>query len=101
MRRVLATVLFTDIVGSTDRAAELGDRGWRELLERHHAIARRRLAEFRGDELDTAGDGFLAAFDGPGRVRECTLRNDRYGRHIGGTQSDAGGTISLGIATSR
>ncbi len=71
--RVLATVLFTDIVGSTDRAAQLGDRAWRELLERHHAIVRRRLAEFRGDELDTAGDGFLAAFDGPGRAIECAL----------------------------
>lgn len=71
--RVLATVLFTDIVGSTDWASKLGDRGWRELLERHHAIVRRRLAEFRGDELDTAGDGFLAAFDGPGRAIECAL----------------------------
>jgi class 3 adenylate cyclase len=71
--RVLATVLFTDIVGSTDRAAQLGDRGWRDVLERHHAIVRRRLAEFRGDELDTAGDGFLAAFDGPGRAIECAL----------------------------
>jgi class 3 adenylate cyclase len=72
-QRVLATVLFTDIVGSTDRAAQLGDRGWRELLEQHHAVVRRRLAEFRGDELDTAGDGFLAAFDGPGRAIECAL----------------------------
>ena len=70
---VLATVLFTDIVSSTDRAAELGDRAWRELLERHHAIMRRCLAEFRGDELDTAGDGFLAAFDGPGRAIQCAL----------------------------
>src|SRR6266516_4717333 len=70
---VLATVLFTDIVSSTDRAAELGDRAWRELLERHHALMRRRLAEFRGDELDTAGDGFLAAFDGPGRAIQCAL----------------------------
>ncbi len=56
-----------------DRAAELGDRAWRELLERHHALMRRRLAEFRGDELDTAGDGFLAAFDGPGRAIQCAL----------------------------
>jgi class 3 adenylate cyclase/pimeloyl-ACP methyl ester carboxylesterase len=71
--RVLATVLFTDIVGSTDRAAQLGDSGWRKVLERHHAIVRRRIAEFRGDELDTAGDGFLAAFDGPGRAIECAL----------------------------
>jgi len=71
--RVLATVLFTDIVGSTDRAAALGDRAWRELLARHHAVVRRRLAEFRGEELDTAGDGFLATFDGPGRAVECAL----------------------------
>jgi class 3 adenylate cyclase len=69
--RVLTTVLFTDIVGSTDRAAQLGDRAWRDLLERHHAVVRHRLAEFRGDELDTAGDGFFAAFDGPGRAIEC------------------------------
>ena len=73
VERVLATVLFTDIVGSTDRAAALGDRAWRELLARHHAVVRRRLAEFRGEELDTAGDGFLAAFDGPGRAVECAL----------------------------
>ena len=69
--RVLTTVFFTDIVGSTDRAAQLGDRAWRDLLERHHAVVRHRLAEFRGDELDTAGDGFFAAFDGPGRAIEC------------------------------
>src|SRR4029077_10278693 len=68
---VLATVLFTDIVSSTDRAAALGDRAWRELLARHHAIVRRRLGEFRGEELDTAGDGFLATFDGPGRAVTC------------------------------
>ncbi|HET9324188.1 MAG TPA: adenylate/guanylate cyclase domain-containing protein [Gaiellaceae bacterium] len=69
--RVLATVLFTDIVDSTARAAELGDRAWRELLARHHALVRRRLAEFRGEEVDTAGDGFFAIFDGPGRAIEC------------------------------
>jgi class 3 adenylate cyclase len=69
--RVLTTVLFTDIVSSTERAAELGDRAWGDLLERHHALVRHRLAEFRGDELDTAGDGFFAAFDGPGRAIEC------------------------------
>jgi class 3 adenylate cyclase len=69
--RVLATVLFTDIVSSTDRAAALGDRAWRELLARHHAIVRRHLGEFRGEELDTAGDGFLATFDGPGRAVTC------------------------------
>ena len=69
--RVLATVLFTDIVRSTDRAIELGDRAWRELLERHHALVRRELVRFRGREIDTAGDGFFAAFDGPARAIRC------------------------------
>ncbi len=68
---VLATMLFTDIVGSTDRAAELGDRAWRELLERHHALVRRELRRFRGEERDTAGDGFFATFDGPARAIRC------------------------------
>ena len=66
--RVLATILFTDIVGSTELAARLGDSGWRELLQRHHAIVRRELARFQGRELDTAGDGFFATFDGPARA---------------------------------
>ena len=69
--RILATVLFTDIVGSTRRAAELGDRSWRDLLARHHAAVRRELASFEGREIDTAGDGFLALFDGPGRAIHC------------------------------
>ena len=68
---VLTTVLFTDIVGSTERAAELGDRAWRDLLARHHASVRRELARFRGQELDTAGDGFFATFDGPARAIRC------------------------------
>ena len=69
--RVLATVLFTDIVGSTKRASELGDTAWRSLLERHHALVRSRLDQFYGEEVDTAGDGFFAAFDGPRRAIEC------------------------------
>ncbi|MHB8641387.1 MAG: adenylate/guanylate cyclase domain-containing protein [Gaiellaceae bacterium] len=69
--RVLATVLFTDIVGSTAKAVELGDRGWRQLLEQHHMAIRRELARFRGVELDTAGDGFFARFDGPARAIRC------------------------------
>jgi class 3 adenylate cyclase len=69
--RVLATVLFTDIVGSTERMAELGDRGWRELLEQHHAVVRSRLTRERGSEVDTAGDGFFASFDGPARAVRC------------------------------
>ncbi len=72
--RVLTTVLLTDIVGSTERAIELGDRAWRELLQRHHALVRQALAAFRGREIDTAGDGFLAAFDGPARAVRCAAR---------------------------
>jgi class 3 adenylate cyclase len=69
--KVLATVLFTDLVGSTERAAELGDRAWRELLERHNAEVRRELERYRGIEIDTAGDGFFASFDGPARAIAC------------------------------
>jgi pimeloyl-ACP methyl ester carboxylesterase len=69
--RVLATVLFTDIVGSTAKLAELGDRRWRELLQQHHAFVRRHLLRFSGREIDTAGDGFFAAFDGPARAIRC------------------------------
>jgi class 3 adenylate cyclase len=66
--RILATVLFTDIVDSTARAAELGDRAWRELLQKHHEAVRSQLGRFRGKEMDTAGDGFFATFDGPARA---------------------------------
>jgi len=69
--RVLATVFFTDIVGSTEKVVELGDRRWRELLEGHQAIVRGELARFRGREMDTAGDGFFATFDGPARAIRC------------------------------
>jgi class 3 adenylate cyclase len=69
--RMLATVLFTDLVGSTERAAQLGDRRWRDLLEQHHAVVRRELQRFDGREVDTAGDGFFATFDGPARAIRC------------------------------
>jgi class 3 adenylate cyclase len=69
--RVLATVLFTDIVGSTERAATVGDRAWRDQLLRHHEVVRRHLTRFRGTEFDTAGDGFFASFDGPARAIRC------------------------------
>jgi pimeloyl-ACP methyl ester carboxylesterase len=82
--RVLATVLFTDIVGSTEKASEIGDRRWRELLERHHGLVRRELARYHGRELDTAGDGFFATFDGPARA-------------IRAAQAIAGGVRQLGI----
>ena len=69
--RILATVLFSDIVDSSARAASLGDRAWHELLERHHDLVRRQLVRFRGREVDTAGDGFFASFDGPARAIRC------------------------------
>jgi len=91
--RVLATILFTDIVGSTEHAARLGDSEWKKLLQRHHALVRQRLAQFRGEELNTMGDGFLASFDGPGRAirSACAIRDDvrslgleiRAGMHTG------------------
>jgi len=71
--KVLATILFSDIVGSTARAAELGDTRWRELLAAHHGRVRAQLARYRGVELDTAGDGFFARFDGPARAIRCAL----------------------------
>lgn len=69
--RVLATVLFTDIVSATERAVELGDRHWRILLEHHHSLVRREIQRFRGQEVDTAGDSFFATFDGPARAIRC------------------------------
>jgi class 3 adenylate cyclase len=71
--RVLATVLFTDIVDSTRRAAEMGDRDWHALLDAHDAIVRAQLARFRGREVNTSGDGFLAMFDGPQRAIRCAM----------------------------
>ena len=104
--RVLATILFTDIVGSTEKLAELGDRRWRELLQQHHAVVRRQLIRFRGRELDTAGDGFFASFDGPARAIRCALAisdgvgdlglNVRAGLHTGECEM-AGGKVG-GIA---
>jgi pimeloyl-ACP methyl ester carboxylesterase len=81
--RVLATVLFTDIVGSTAKLAELGDRGWKELLTAHHTIIRRQLVRFRGREIDTAGDGFFASFDGPARAVRCELEISRAVAELG------------------
>jgi class 3 adenylate cyclase len=90
--RVLATVLFTDIVGSTAKAAELGDRGWRELLARHHDRIRRELSRFRGREVDTAGDGFFATFDGPARAIRCACAAAQ-------SVSDLGIEIRAGVHT--
>jgi class 3 adenylate cyclase len=81
--RVLATILFTDIVGSTARAAELGDARWRDVLQDHHAVVRRQLARFRGEEIDTAGDGFFASFDGPARAIRCACAISQSVRDLG------------------
>jgi pimeloyl-ACP methyl ester carboxylesterase len=104
--RILATVLFTDIVGSTQRAADLGDSGWRELLDRHHAAVRRELERWNGREVDTAGDGFFATFEGPARAirAACSIRDAlaglglqiRTGLHTGECEL-AGGKVA-GIA---
>jgi class 3 adenylate cyclase/pimeloyl-ACP methyl ester carboxylesterase len=90
--RVLATVLFTDIVGSTARASELGDTQWRSLVERHHRAVRDGLADFRGTEVDTAGDGFFAVFDGPARAVQCALS-------IASAVRDLGIEIRAGVHT--
>jgi pimeloyl-ACP methyl ester carboxylesterase len=81
--RVLATVLFTDIVGSTEQAAALGDRRWHEVLDGYYALARRELARFRGREIDTAGDGLFAAFDGPARAIRCAMAIATGARPLG------------------
>ena len=93
--KVLATVLFSDIVGSTARAAELGDARWRELLAAHHGRVRAQLARFRGVELDTAGDGFFARFDGPARGIRCAHGDQGRGaRHRpGGPPGPARGRV--------
>ena len=105
---VLATVMFTDIVGSTERVAEIGDRAWRDLLAEHHAIVRRELSRFRGQERDTAGDGFFATFDGPARairaaeaivagVRTIGLEA-RIGIHVGECEIHDGKVAGLAVA---
>jgi pimeloyl-ACP methyl ester carboxylesterase len=107
--RFLATVLFTDIVEGTRRAAELGDRAWGELLERHHGLVREQLDRWRGTEVDTAGDGFFATFDGPGRAIRCALAvrdsvrglglEIRAGLHAGECEVIAGKTGGIAVIT--
>jgi class 3 adenylate cyclase len=75
--------MFTDIVGATERAVALGDRRWRDLLDSHHTVVREQLTRFRGREIDTAGDGFLAAFDGPARGVRCAGAIVREMRRLG------------------
>jgi class 3 adenylate cyclase len=89
---VLATLLFTDLVDSSKLAAQLGDRGWAELLARHNATVRQQLARFRGGEVDTAGDGFFASFDGPARAIRC-------GRAVVETVHDLGLEVRVGLHT--
>ena len=90
--RVLATVVFTDIVGSTAKAAELGDARWRQVLQEHHAAIRRQLARYGGKEVDTAGDGFFASFDGPARAIRCA-------RTIREVVRDLGLSLRIGLHT--
>jgi class 3 adenylate cyclase/alpha-beta hydrolase superfamily lysophospholipase len=107
--RVLATVLFTDLVGSTARAAEVGDQAWRLILEGHHAAVRTQLARFRGVEHDTAGDGFFASFDGPARAIHCAsaIRDSlealgldvRAGLHTGECELLDGKVSGIAVAT--
>jgi class 3 adenylate cyclase/pimeloyl-ACP methyl ester carboxylesterase len=107
-QRVLATILFTDIVGSTETAARLGDAAWRDLLGRHHALVRRELARFDGRELDTAGDGFFASFDGPARaVQAATAIRDavralgievRAGIHTGECEVHDGKVTGIAVS---
>jgi class 3 adenylate cyclase len=107
---VLSTVLFTDIVGSTERQAQIGDHAWKELVQRHHAVVRAALQRWRGVENDTAGDGFYATFDGPARAIRCGLEiaervrvlglEVRAGVHTGECElvdgKHAGITVSIG-----
>jgi class 3 adenylate cyclase len=89
---ILATVLFTDIVGSTERLAAMGDRAWRDVLERHNTLVRRELAQWRGREVKTTGDGFLAWFDSPAQGIRCAVA-------LGQVLAGAGITIRAGLHT--
>jgi class 3 adenylate cyclase len=107
--RVLVTVLFIDVVGSTSRAVELGDRGWRDVLEQYRAVVRSELARTRGREIDTAGDGFLASFDGPARAIRCAcaIRQGmnghalelRFGLHTGECEIVDGKVAGIAVHT--
>jgi len=104
---VLATVMFTDIVGSTEKATTLGDRAWRDLLAQHHALVRRELGRYRGKERDTAGDGFFATFDGPARAIRAAQAivsgvnglglESRIGIHVGECELHEGKVTGLAV----
>lgn len=105
---VLTTIMFTDIVDSTERAAELGDRVWRDVLAQHNALVRRELGRFRGEERDTAGDGFFATFDGPARAIRCAQAivssvrgiglEVRTGVHVGECELHEGKVAGIAIS---
>ena len=105
--RVLATVLFTDIVRSTELAADMGDRRWRTILDDHHAVVRRNLDRYRGNEINTTGDGFLATFDGPARALTCAcaIRDEirtigidiRAGVHTGEVERQGDDLAGIGV----
>jgi class 3 adenylate cyclase len=105
--RVLATLLFTDLVGSTRKAVELGDRAWQELLTKHHRVVRAQLARFRGREVDMAGDGVFATFDGPARAVRCAAAirdglkplglESRAGVHTGEIEQANGGVRGIAV----
>jgi len=107
LNRTLATVLFTDIVGSTETASRLGDRDWGGVVGRHHETVRGLLARYRGTEVDTAGDGFFATFDGPARAAKCATAivkavqplgiDVRAGLHTGEVESIAGKTGGMAV----
>jgi class 3 adenylate cyclase len=107
--RILATVLFVDIVSSTEHARGLGDRRWRQLIANHQALIRGQLARFRGREIDTAGDGFLASFDGPARALRCACRirdatqqlgvEVRAGLHTGECELADGKLVGVAVHT--
>jgi class 3 adenylate cyclase len=109
--RVLASILFTDIVGSTQTAVGLGDREWKALVEAHHAVIRGLLARYRGTEVDTAGDGFFATFDGPARAVRCAQSivkqirelgmEVRVGIHTGEVETIAGKVGGLAVTAGR
>jgi class 3 adenylate cyclase len=106
-RRVLATLMFTDIVGSTSRASELGDKVWHELLRAHDATIRREIARFRGKEIKSLGDGFLVSFDGPGRAIRCAQAimeamiplgiQVRAGLHTGEVERTNGDVLGIAV----
>ncbi|MGH7573125.1 MAG: adenylate/guanylate cyclase domain-containing protein, partial [Gemmatimonadota bacterium] len=105
--RSIATILFTDIVGSTEKAAALGDRGWRELLRQHHELVRAELVRFGGQEIATAGDGFLTVFDNPARALACAaaIRDEvreigleiRSGVHLGEVERSDGSVGGIAV----